>query len=56
MRSDLKKLNSFTLDTSENHLIRNFLRNGHVRVNERFCMKLSIHYILELILNRVHTV
>ena len=33
MRSDLKKLESFTLETSKNHLIRNFLRNGRVRVN-----------------------
>ena len=34
MRSDLKKkLNSFTLETSKNNLIRNFLRNGRVRVN-----------------------
>ena len=28
----LKKLDSFTLETSKNHLIRNFLRNGRVRV------------------------
>ena len=33
MRSDLKKLDSFTLETSKNHLIRNFLRNGRGRVN-----------------------
>ena len=26
------KLDSFTLETSENHLNRNFLRNGRVRV------------------------
>ena len=32
MRSDLKKLDSFTLETSKNHLIRNFLRNGRLRV------------------------
>ena len=33
MRSDLKKkLDSFTLETSKNHLIRNFLHNGRVRV------------------------
>ena len=30
----LKKLDSFTLETSKNHLIRNFLRNGRVRVNK----------------------
>ena len=28
----IKKLDSFTLETSEDHLIRNFLRNRHVRV------------------------
>ena len=33
MTSDLEKLDSFTLETSKNHLIRNFLRNGRVRVN-----------------------
>ena len=29
-----KKLDSFTLETSKNHLIRNFLRNGRQRVNK----------------------
>ena len=28
----LKKLDSFTLETSKNHLIRNFLRSGRLRV------------------------
>ena len=28
-----KKLDSFTLETSKNYLIRNFLRNGRLRVN-----------------------
>ena len=28
----LKKLDSFTLEMSKNHLIRNFLRNGRLRV------------------------
>ena len=32
MRSDFKKLDSFTLETLKNHLIRNFLRNGRLRV------------------------
>ena len=32
MRSDLKKLDSFTLELSKNHLIRTFLRNGRLRV------------------------
>ena len=27
-----KKLDTFTLETSKNHLIRNFLRNGRVRI------------------------
>ena len=31
--SDFKKLDSFTLETSKNHLIRNFLRNGRLGVN-----------------------
>ena len=29
----LKKLDSFTLETSKNLLISNFLRNGRLRVN-----------------------
>ena len=33
VKSDLKKLDYFTLETSKNHLIRNFLRNGRLRVN-----------------------
>ena len=33
VRSDLKKLDSFTLEMSKNHLIRSFLRNGRLRVN-----------------------
>ena len=32
VRSDLKKLDSFTLEMSKNLLIRNFLRNGRLRV------------------------
>ena len=28
----IKKIDSFTLETSENHLIRNFLRNERLRV------------------------
>ena len=32
----IKKLDSFTLETSKNHLIPNFLRNGRVRVNPEF--------------------
>ena len=32
VRSDLKRLDFFTLETSKNHLIRNFLRNESVRV------------------------
>ena len=33
---DFKKLDSFTLETSKNHLIRNFLRIRRVRVNKVF--------------------
>ena len=33
MRSDFKKLDFFTLEMSKNHLIRNFLRDGRLRVN-----------------------
>ena len=29
-----KKLDSFNLETSKNHLIRNFQRNGRVRVKQ----------------------
>ena len=32
VRSDFKKLDSFTLETTKNHLIRSFLRNGRLRV------------------------
>ena len=35
MKSDLKKLDSSTLETSKNYLIRNFLRNGRVRFKLR---------------------
>ena len=50
LRSDLKKLDSFTLETLKNHLIRNFLRNGrlrvkdlHIRVETFFVLKLNIY-------------
>ena len=40
----LKKLDSSTLETSKNHLIRSFLRNGRMRVkNKRFA---QIQWIL----------
>ena len=32
VKSNLKKLVSFILETSKNHLIPNYLRNGRVRV------------------------
>ena len=35
VRSDLKKLDPSTLETSKNHLIHNFLRNGRLRVKEQ---------------------
>ena len=36
MRSNLWKLDSFTLETSKNHLTRTFVRNGRVRVKYLF--------------------
>ena len=32
----VKKLDSFTLETSKNHLIRNFSCNGRLRVSMKF--------------------
>ena len=32
VRSDLQQLDSFTLETSKDQLIRNFLRNGRLKV------------------------
>ena len=40
MRSDLKKLDFFTLETLKNHLIRIFLRDGRLRVKTR-CPEIS---------------
>ena len=37
VRSDLKKLDSFTLEKFKNHLIHNFLRNERLRVNKWNC-------------------
>ena len=34
VRSDLKKLDSFTFETSKKHLIRNSLRNERLKVNQ----------------------
>ena len=34
-----KKLDSFTLETLKNHLIRNFLRNGRLRVEKQFSIQ-----------------
>ena len=36
VRSDLKILDSFTLEMSKNQLIRSFLRNGRLRVKLEF--------------------
>ena len=49
VRADFKKLDSFTLKTSKNHLIRNFLRNGHQRVNFFFNNHYFENYFLQLI-------
>ena len=47
VRSDLKKLDFFTLEISKNHLIRTFLRNGRLRVKKirlkLICEVLEIH-------------
>ena len=45
----LKKLDSFTLETSKNHFIRNFLRNGRVRVKPFMTMIGEIGPIIFLI-------
>ena len=42
VRSDLKKLDSLTLEMSKNHLIRSFLRNGRLRVKVYFSAKSKI--------------
>ena len=43
VRSDLKKLDSFTLEMSKNHLNRNFLPNGRMRVkNEKAIAYLTV--------------
>ena len=39
MGSDLRKLDSFTFETSKNHLIRNFLRYGRLRVKLFYDLK-----------------
>ena len=41
VRSYFRKVDSFTLETSENHLIRNCLRNGRLRVNNNACWRLK---------------
>ena len=51
MRSDLEKLDSFTLETSRNHLIRNFLSNGRLRVKKQVSAAyLKLFYIFFVIL------
>ena len=45
VRSDLKKLDSFTLKTSKNHLISNFLRNDRVRVKRFLFYRTPESYI-----------
>ena len=42
----LKKIDSFTLETSKNHLIRNFLRNGRLRVKANLIQILSLNYFI----------
>ena len=44
MRSDLEKLDSFTLETSKNPLSRNFLRNGRLRVKYEDCQLFHVFF------------
>ena len=48
MRSDLKKIDSFTLETWEKHLIRNFLRNGRLSVKYDGFRSSKIHVTRKL--------
>ena len=48
VRFDLKKLDSFTLETSKNNLIRNFLRAGRVRVKQYCSIKEMIRFFTNL--------
>ena len=52
VRSDLKKLDSFTVETSKNHLIRNFLRNGRLRVKQVYSFFVTRHSISEFKVSR----
>ena len=55
MRFDLVKLDSLTLETSKNHLIRSFLRNGLLRVNLSLLIDLKlVHFENESLLKRAH--
>ena len=56
MRSDLEKLDSFTLETSKNHLICNFLRNGRLRVkyilvNENLTLNMKFFGVKDIFKN-----
>ena len=58
VRSDFKKLDSFTSEMSKNHRIRNFVRNGRVRVNSLVlptnfkCRSLELVDIFRLFFNK----
>ena len=45
-RSEFGKFDSFTLEPSKNQLIRNFLRNGRLRVNAKLYLNLTANYEL----------
>ena len=50
-----KKLDSFTSEASKNHLIRNFLRNGRLRVkkisNPKKYFLLTVYYLKKIFLS-----
>ena len=64
VRSDSKKLDSFTLETSKIYPIRNFLRIGHLRVKWRtykeqksflkIPIKISVPYTLPVLYSNIH--
>ena len=54
VRSDFKNLDSFTLVTSKNHIIRNFLRNGRVRLkNAKQLESISENLIIEITIRKI---
>jgi len=46
MKSGCEKVDSFTLEMSKNNVIRSFVRNGRVRVNNFLLRKMLIFLII----------